>query len=159
MKLSQFITSINSVQEIIFQLPNGTFVPTHFHITEMGLLTKNFIDCGNVVRTEQSITFQVWFAGDLEHRLTAAKVHKIINASEKLIQSTELELEIEYQDAQTIGKFGLAFQNGIFQLTAKQTTCLAQDHCGIPADQMEPKVGGWKPKEASCCTPDSGCCS
>jgi hypothetical protein len=67
-------------------------------------------------------------------------------------------LEVEYQDAQTIGKFGLEFQNGIFQLTPKQTTCLAQDHCGIPADKMEPVTGAWKPKESSCCTPDSGCC-
>ena len=69
-----------------------------------------------------------------------------------------VEIEVEYQDAQTIGKFGIEFQNGIFQLTPKQTTCLAQDHCGIPADKMEPKVGSWKPKETSCCTTDSGCC-
>ena len=110
------------------------------------------------MREEKVITFQVWFAGDLEHRLTAEKVHKIIHASEKLFQSADLELEVEYQDAQTIGKFGIEFQNGIFQFTAKQTTCLAQDHCGIPADKMEPKVGSWKPKESSCCTPDSGCC-
>jgi hypothetical protein len=158
MKLSQFISSIDSIKEFSIQLPNGTFVPPHFHITEMGLLTKNYIDCGNVVREEKSITFQVWFAGDLDHRLTSEKVHKIINASEKLFQSADLELEVEYQDAQTIGKFGLEFQNGIFQLTPKQTTCLAQDHCGIPADKMEPITGAWKPKESSCCTPDSGCC-
>ena len=158
MKLSQFILTIDSINDIAFQLPNGTFVPPHFHITEMGLLTKNFIDCGNVVREEKLITFQVWFAGDTEHRLTSEKAHKIINASEKLFENADLELEVEYQDAQTIGKFGLDFQNGIFQLTAKQTTCLAQDHCGIPADKMQPVVGEWKSKENSCCSPDSGCC-
>ena len=158
MKLSQFISSIDSIKEFTIQLPNGTFVPPHFHVTEMGLLTKNFIDCCNVVREEKVITFQVWFAGDLEHRLTSEKVHKITHASEKLFQSADLELEVEYQDAQTIGKFGLEFQNDIFQLTPKQTTCLAQDHCGIPADKMEPVTGACKPKESSCCTPDSGCC-
>lgn len=158
MKLSQFISTIDSINDIAFQLPNGTFVPPHFHITEMGLLTKNFIDCGNVVREEKVITFQVWFAGDIEHRLNSEKVHKIINASKKLFENADLELEVEYQDAQTIGKFGLDFQNGIFQLISKQTTCLANDHCGIPADKMQPVVGEWKSKEMSCCSPDSGCC-
>jgi hypothetical protein len=158
MKLSQFISSIDSITEFTIQLPNGTFVPPHFHITEMGLLTKSFMDCGNVVREEKVITFQVWFAGDVEHRLTSEKVHKIINASEKLFENADLEMEVEYQDAQTIGKFGLEFKNGNFQLTAKQTTCLANDHCGIPADKMQPVVGEWKPKETSCCSPESGCC-
>ena len=158
MKLSQFKTAIDSVKEVTIQLPNGTFVPPHFHITEMGLITKNFIDCGNVIREEKLISFQVWFAGDVDHRLTSEKVHKIINASEKLFQSADLELEVEYQDAQTIGKFGIEFANGGFQLPAKQTTCLAQDHCGIPADKMEPVVGEWKAKETSCCTPNSSCC-
>lgn len=158
MTLSQFKQAIDLATDLLIQLPNGTFVPPHFHITEMGLLTKNFIDCGNVVREQKAITFQVWFAGDVEHRLTADKVHKIINASEKLFQNADLELEVEYQDAQTIGKFGIDFQNGFFQLIAKQTTCLAQDHCGIPSDKMEPVAGNWKPKETSCCTPNSGCC-
>jgi hypothetical protein len=158
MKLSQFISSIDSVQEIKIQLPNGTFVPSHFHITEMGLITKNFIDCGNVVREEKAITFQVWFAGDLEHRLTPEKVHSIIKASQKLFDHADLELEVEYQDAQTIGKFGLEFQNGGFILQPKQTTCLANDHCGIPDHQMPQKAGEWKAKGTSCCTPDSGCC-
>lgn len=158
MTLSQFKEAIQTVTSFSIQLPNGTFVPPHFHITELGLLTKNFIDCGNVVREEKNITFQVWFAGDVEHRLTTEKVNKIIVASEKFFQSADLELEVEYQDAQTIGKFGIAFVNGIFQLTTKQTTCLAQDHCGIPADKMEPVIGNWKPKETSCCSPKSGCC-
>jgi hypothetical protein len=67
-------------------------------------------------------------------------------------------LEVEYQDAQTIGKFGIEFLNGIFQLKSKQTACLAQDHCGIPADKMESVKGAWKPKVSSCCSLDSGCC-
>ena len=50
MKLSQFISLLDTAKEFTIQLPNGTFVPPHFHITEMGLLTKHFIDCGNVVR-------------------------------------------------------------------------------------------------------------
>ena len=80
MKLSEFKNSLMNIESINIQLPNGTFVPSHFHITEMGLLTKNFIDCGNTIREEKLITFQLWFAGDLEHRLTSEKVFKIIAA-------------------------------------------------------------------------------
>ena len=157
MKLSEFKLALENVNEFQIQLPNGTFVPNHFHITEMGLLTKNFIDCGNTIREEKLITFQVWFAGDLEHRLTTDKVNQIIKASENLFQSQDLELEVEYQMEQTIGKFGLAFENGIFKLTAKETTCLAADHCGIPPEKMKVSLQDLQ-TETSCCSPKSGCC-
>ena len=158
MKLSEFKNNLEQVENFTIQLPNGTMVPAHFHITEMGLLTKNFIDCGNTIHEEKAITFQVWFAGDLEHRLAPSKVFKIIEASKKLIGDNDFELEVEYQDSMTIGKFGLDFADGKFLLTPKETTCLANDHCGIPADKMKAVIGEWKPKEVSCCTPDSGCC-
>jgi len=158
MKLSEFKNRLEQVENFTIQLPNGTMIPAHFHITEMGLLTKNFIDCGNTIREEKLITFQVWFAGDLEHRLAPSKVFKIIEASKNLIGDQDLELEVEYQTEFTIGKFGLDFNEDKFILTAKETTCLANDHCGIPADKMKVKIGEWKTKENSCCTPNSGCC-
>ena len=157
MKLSEFKNSLEQVEIFTIQLPNGTMVPEHFHITEMGLLTKNFIDCGNTIREEKQITFQVWYAGDLEPRLAPSKVFKIIDASKNLIGAADLELEVEYQDAMTIGKFGLEFANGNFLLTPKETTCLAQDHCGIPPKKIKVKIGEWKEK-TPCFTPDSGCC-
>lgn len=157
MKLSEFRSALKLVSEFKIQLPNGTFVPNHFHITEMGLLTKNYIDCGNTIREEKLITFQVWFAGDLEHRLTTEKVFKIIKASEKLFQNQDLELEVEYQTEQTIGKFGLAFENSVFQLTSKETTCLASDHCGIPPEKMKVSLQDLQ-TETSCCAPNSNCC-
>ena len=94
MKLSEFKNNLEQVENFTIQLPNGTLVPAHFHITEMGLLTKNFIDCGNTIHEEKAITFQVWFAGDLEHRLAPSKVFKIIEASKKLIGDNDFELEV-----------------------------------------------------------------
>jgi len=157
MKLSEFKKSLENVETFTIQLPNGAKVPEHFHITEMGLLTKNFIDCGNTIREEKAVTFQVWFAGDVEHRLEPSKVFKIIDASKKLIGDQDLELEVEYQTETTIGKFGIEFDNGNFFLTPKETTCLASDHCGIPADKMKVKIGEWKEK-TTCCAPESNCC-
>jgi hypothetical protein len=158
MKVSEFKNSLALMDIISIQLPNGTLVPPHFHITEMGLLTKNYIDCGNTIREEKQLTFQVWFAGDEDHRLTPSKVFKIIDAAKPLIGETDLDIEVEYQDAQTIGKYGIEFLTNRFVLTPKETTCLAQDHCGIPANKMKVSIGEWKPKESACCTPNSGCC-
>lgn len=158
MKLSEFKKCLENVVTFTIQLPNGTNIPAHFHITEMGLLTKNFIDCGNTIREEKAVTFQVWFAGDIEHRLAPSKVFKIIEASKKLIGDHDIELEVEYQTETTIGKFGLEFDNGNFKLTPKETNCLASDHCGISDDKMKVKIGEWKQKEASCCAPESNCC-
>lgn len=157
MKLSEFKNSLEQVDVFTIQLPSGTSIPAHFHITEMGLLTKNFIDCGNVIREEKVVTFQVWFAADVEHRLAPSKVFKIMEASQKLIGDQDLELEVEYQMEATIGKFGLEFNNGVFNLTSKETTCLAQDHCGIPPEKMKVPIGAWKAK-TSCCTSESNCC-
>ena len=43
MKLSQVKTILKKLQKISFQLPNGDLVPKHFHVTEVGKITKHFI--------------------------------------------------------------------------------------------------------------------
>lgn len=46
MKLSEAKSKLKQLEKIAFQLPNGDLVPTHFHVTEIGKVTKHFIDCG-----------------------------------------------------------------------------------------------------------------
>ena len=46
MKLSEVKDKLTQLDRIAFQLPNGDLVPGHFHVTEVGKITKNFIDCG-----------------------------------------------------------------------------------------------------------------
>jgi hypothetical protein len=158
MKLSEIKTALNKLETIAFQLPNGEIVPNHFHVTEVGKVTKHFIDCGGTVRKEEVANFQLWEANDYDHRLHPEKLVHIIELSEKALEMPDLEIEVEYQMKETIGKFSLGFDGTNFLLTSKQTDCLAKDNCGIPADKIKTKIGGWKPKETSCCTPDSGCC-
>ena len=50
MKLSEIKKILETVDSINFQLPDGKFVPEYFHVTEVGLVTKNFIDCGGKIR-------------------------------------------------------------------------------------------------------------
>jgi hypothetical protein len=158
MKLSEIKTALNKLETIAFQLPNGDLVPNHFHVTEVGKVTKHFIDCGGTVRKEEVANFQLWEANDYDHRLHPEKLVHIIELSEKMLEIPDLEIEVEYQMKDTIGKFSLGFDGTNFLLTSKQTDCLAKDNCGIPADKIKVKIGEWKPKETSSCAPDSGCC-
>jgi hypothetical protein len=55
-------------------LPDGDPIPADFHITEVGHVVKNFIDCGGTVRRMESCLLQTWVAGnDPDHRLSTAK--------------------------------------------------------------------------------------
>jgi len=150
MKISEMKRCLAGLDAVNFKLPDGTYLPSHFHVTEVGLVTKHFIDCGGVERRETVANFQLWEAGDYDHRLAPQKFLRILDLSKKILGDDDLNIEVEYQQ-QTIGKFGLEFDGRDFLLTLKQTACLAQDACGIPADKL-PK------KTSSCCTPSGGCC-
>jgi hypothetical protein len=151
MKLSDVKQALAGVSAVNFKLPDGSLVPQHFHVTEVGLVTKHFIDCGGVERKETVVNFQLWEAGDYDHRLAPQKFLHILNLSKKVLGDAEdLNIEVEYQQ-DTIGKFDLEFDGKDFILTPKQTACLAQDACGIPPKQMPDKA-------VSGCAPKSGCC-
>lgn len=156
MKLSELKIKLTSVNEISFQLPDGTFVPKHFHVTEVGQINKHFIDCGGTVRNEKAVNFQLWEAGDFDHRLAPQKLVSIIGLSEKVLGIEDAEIEVEYQ-SDTIGKYGLDFDGRNFLLTAKNTACLASDSCGV-TDKQKVKLSDLGEKRQGCCTPGGGCC-
>ena len=158
MKLSEIKQALSNLETIAFKLPNGELVQSHFHVTEVGKVTKHFIDCGGTIRNEEVVNFQLWEANDYDHRLHPEKLIHIIELSESKLGIPDLEIEVEYQMADTIGKFDLDFDGKDFLLKSKLTDCLAKDKCGIPTEKPKVKIGEWKPKQTSCCTPDSGCC-
>ena len=130
MKLSQFKSALQLAKPASnpqFLQINGLPVAAHYHITEIGLILKNYVDCGGVVRQERKASMQLWLANDTDHRLSTEKLLGIIEKSEQL--------------------FG-------FQFTAKKTTCLATDHCGISNEQLPLEMQ----KKNTACTPNLGCC-
>ena len=152
MKIAEMKQYLAGLEAVNFKLPNGTYLPAHFHVTEVGLVSKHFIDCGGVERRETVANFQLWKAGDYDHRLAPQKFLHILTLSDRILGREDLDIEVEYQQA-TIGKFGLAFDGRDFVLTPKQTTCLAQDACGIP-DAFLPLTQA----PVAGCTPGGGCC-
>ncbi|MCK0188557.1 DUF6428 family protein [Arenibacter sp. F20364] len=157
MKLSEVKTILGNLDTIAFQLPNGTLVPNHFHVTEVGKITKHFIDCGGTVRNEEVVNFQLWDSDDYDHRLHPEKLVHIIELSEKILEIGDLEIEVEYQ-GETIQKFGLDFDGANFLLSTKQTDCLAREKCGIQEEKPKVKLSQLQGASNNCCAPDSGCC-
>lgn len=151
MKTNEVKKALQETKRLEFRLPNGTIVPEHFHVTEVGIASKTFIDCGGTVRVENKVNFQLWTAEDFDHRLAPQKLLHIIElAEDTLLSFDDLEVEVEYQ-SDTIGKYGLELsEHGFFQLTSKNTDCLAKDKCGITVGVSSRGVG-------ECCS-ESGCC-
>ncbi len=130
-----------------FILPDGKQIPPHFHITEIGHVKKDFVDCGGTFRSTSSCVLQTWVSKDEDHRLEAGKLNTILDLAEKILPNEELEVEVEYEgnliSQFPVAGFELDGEELKFNLTTKHTDCLAKEACGI-----EP---------ASSCT-KSGCC-
>ena len=173
MTLSDVQSALSSVSELVFVLPDGTRVPPHFHVTEVGQVDKYFVDCGDQVRKTGWINFQLFTATDVDHRLSVEKFGRILSGSIRALQlNPTFSVEVEYQ-GRTVETYALDFADGVFYLRPKHTDCLAKDHCGIPglandADAVSASDDAasapaaalnrpWTPKATSC-APGSGCC-
>lgn len=157
MTLTEIKNHLKEIESLRFILPNGDAVPSHFHVTEVGKVTRHFIDCGGTERLEEVINFQLWTADDVDHRLQAKKLIDIINLSEKKLNlNPTSKIKIEYQ-GQTIETYGLSYEDEMFKLIPQQTDCLAKDKCGISEEKPKVKLNELQASQA-CCSPESGCC-
>lgn len=122
-----------------FVLPDGDHVPAHYHLTEVGHVAKNFIDCGGTTRKTESCTLQLWTNNsDREHRLDAGKFAKILGLGDRVLPNRDLDVEVEYDDY-AISQFPIASYkvNGShleFVLVTKHTDCLAREECRVDED-------------------------
>ena len=156
MKLSHVKKELSTLENVAFILPNGTFVPEHFHVTEVGSINKNFIDCGGKVRKETVVNFQLWDANDFDHRLKPKKLLDIIELSEKILGIEDNDVEVEFQ-GETIGKYDLGFNGTAFILINKRTACLAEVQCGVTETKQKVKLSEIS-NQTNSCTPGGGCC-
>ncbi|XVJ65017.1 MAG: hypothetical protein HEQ40_02145 [Lacibacter sp.] len=157
MKLSEIKRHLATAETLNFRLPSGAYVPENFHITEIGIVTRHFIDCGGTERLEKVVNFQLFDANDYDHRLKPQKLIKIIALSEEKLGIGDLEIEVEYQ-SETISKYGLHFNGKDFQLVPKHTACLASDACGIPSVKQKRLLSELVTVNEGKCTPGGGCC-
>jgi hypothetical protein len=146
-----------------FVLPNGKSIPASYHITEVGHVKKEFIDCGGTTRSVSACVLQAWIAvNDEDHRLKASKLASILQMAGKVLPHGEVPVELEYE-APIISQFTIessevASDAIVFRLANKHTDCLAKESCGLEG-------GSCVTSESDCCGSDevtteakSGCC-
>ena len=127
------LLSNNPDQYMYFMFPNKGTVPNHYHVTEVGKIQKDFIDCGGTLRNLCYCVLQLWVANDSEHRLKASKLLEILKIGNEKLNLDKISVEIEYED-EVISQYKIInvenTPSGIlFYLDKKHTDCLAPDKC------------------------------
>ncbi|MCA9067495.1 MAG: hypothetical protein KDA84_01130 [Planctomycetaceae bacterium] len=154
----------NPEAELVMRLPDGDYIPAHFHVTEVGRVQKDFIDCGGTVRSATHCQLQLLVASDVDHRLKAGKLRKILEMCQPLLKGDELPLVVEHEDGRTIAFPVEAIEASLrrieFHLALPHPACLAADKCGLAFEEsgVSHLVFRPAPAAASCCTPGGGCC-
>jgi hypothetical protein len=79
-----------------FVLPNGDYIPAHAHVTEVGHVVRNFIDCGGLTGKEEKVVLQTHVGNDTDHRLRSDRFAKILRLGTRVIPSADLNVDVEY---------------------------------------------------------------
>lgn len=114
-----------------FVLPDGDFIPAHAHVTEVGHVVKNFIDCGGVMGRTETVLLQTHVGQDVDHRLKTDRFAKILQLGGKVLPHDELEVEVEY-DCCVVAQYPISEVKPAGArldviLGKRRTQCLAQE--------------------------------
>ncbi len=150
--------------DVAILLPDGRAIPAHFHVTEVGHIAKQFVDCGGTFRADETCLLQTYFGSrkDDGHRLTAGRLAHILDLAARILPHGELPVQVEYEDG-IVSQFPLlggkvSEGNLQLQLGLKHTDCLAKEKCGI--DEGCGCGGAGEAESAGCCSSPAGtaCC-
>ncbi len=123
---------------------DGEPIEPHFHVTEVGRVQKDFVDCGGTVRRLVTCLLQTWVGEDLDHRITAGKLLKAFEHAAPVLGNEDLPVELEYETCNVVQLVVASVKQEpdrlILQLGSKHTDCLAKELC-------VPSAAG----AASCC--------
>lgn len=139
-----------------FILSDGDQIPAHFHITEVGHVTKRFIDCGGKLHDRaDTCLLQTYVADDIDHRLNAGTFAKILDLGAQVLPHDDLPVEVEY-DCCVVAQYPIehAELNGEhldIKLGQKHTDCLAKQKCGIDDEGCGGTADAASQVTAACC--------
>ena len=114
-----------------FVLPDGDYIPAHAHVTEVGHVVRNFIDCGGVTGKKEKILLQTHVGKDTDHRLRSDRFAKILRLGNRVIPSADFDVDVEY-DCCVVAQYPIidAKRSGQYLdlvLATKRTQCLAAE--------------------------------
>jgi hypothetical protein len=109
MKLCDLQTALEANAMLFprFMLPDGDYIPAHAHVTEVGHVVRNFIDCGGVTGKEEKIVLQTHVGSDTDHRLGSDRFAKILQLGSRVIPSADLDVDVEY-DCCVVAQYPIA---------------------------------------------------
>jgi hypothetical protein len=90
-----------------FVLPDGDYIPAHAHVTEIGHVVRNFIDCGGLTGKEEKAVLQTHVGNDTDHRLRSDRFAKILRLGNRVIPSADLNVDVEY-DCCVVAQYPIA---------------------------------------------------
>jgi hypothetical protein len=129
-----------------FVLPDGQRIPAHAHVTEVGHVSKTFIDCGGVTGKRETVVVQTHVMEDTDHRLDAGRFAKILDLGDRVVPSDRLDVEVEYDccivSRYPVAKTVVAGEHLDLILENQRTNCLARER---------------RESEATCCA-GANCC-
>jgi hypothetical protein len=151
MKLNQLLTVLRNFPTASprFVLPDGSYVPAHAHITEVGHVVKNFVDCGGLTGRNESVVLQTHVGNDTGHRLKSDRFTRILQLGKRMLPHEKLEVEVEYNCC-VVSQYPITQIKAIGEhldivLGAKRTQCLAQERAKQTITQ-------------GCCAAAPSCC-
>ena len=130
-----------------FVLPNGKSIPASYHITEVGHVKKDFIDCGGTTRSVSACVLQAWVAAnDEDHRLNAGKLASILQMAGKVLPDGEVPVELEYE-APIISQFTIE-SSEVVEYTDRLSVSRTSTPTVWPRKAVAWRAGAVQPKRA-----------
>ena len=135
MNTAEFTALLSTLGDkpVRFVLPDGGRIPGHAHITEVGRVDREFLDCGGERRKTSFCCLQAWVADDTDHRLTARKLAAIIDRALDPLGLASLPVELEYETCNVVQLVVASAKREedrlVLQLGSKHTDCLAKELC------------------------------
>jgi hypothetical protein len=139
MKLHELVAALKESPATFtrFVLPDGNYIPAHVHVTEVGHVVKNSIDCGGATGRSESALLQTHVGNDSDHRLKSDRFAKILQLGNRVLPEGEFDVEVEY-DCCVVAQYPIveAKRKGEHLeliLENKRTQCLARERAKAEA--------------------------
>jgi Family of unknown function (DUF6428) len=109
MKFNELIAALQQSPTTFprFVLPDGDYIPAHAHLTEVGHVVRNFIDCGGLTGKEEKVVVQTHVSDDIDHRLRSDRFAQILQLGSRVVPSAALDVNVEY-DCCVVAQYPIA---------------------------------------------------
>ncbi len=159
----------NQDKSLLFEYAPNLLVGANYHITEVKHIKVDSVDCGARTDTWNETIIQLWESPDELGKTDYMSTYKALGILNKVgkMKSYDLDAEVkfEYSNAHFhtaqlyVNDYVIQGQQLVFKLAVEKTDCKAKEACGISTELngAVPEPSAVK-EEASCCSPESGCC-